>query len=301
MKLALIFPGQGSQTIGMAKDFLTSDILDFASSVLGFDFHEVLNDEIKLNQTEYSQPAILLSSIIIYKALKEKLDFTPSFLLGHSLGEFSALVVSGALKLNEALMLVHKRGLFMKEACANKDVAMMAVLGLDDELLEALVINQRKNNKQIWCANFNSDGQVVLAGLKQHLVDFENILKQNGARRALLLNMSVASHCPLLENAALKLKKLLNETLSDEFSYPIISNANTLSYDSKLEAVELLYKQLTSPVLYKQSINQNEDKCDIFVECGSSVLKGLNKRITKKPTYSIVDNKSLDEFLGVFN
>lgn len=301
MKLALIFPGQGSQTIGMAKDFLTSDILDFASSVLGFDFHEVLNDEIKLNQTEYSQPAILLSSIIIYKALKEKLDFTPSFLLGHSLGEFSALVVSGALKLNEALMLVHKRGLFMKEACANKDVAMMAVLGLDDEFLEALVVNQRKNNKQIWCANFNSDGQVVLAGLKQHLVDFENILKQNGARRALLLNMSVASHCPLLENAALKLKKLLNETLSDEFSYPIISNANTLSYDSKLEAVELLYKQLTSPVLYKQSINQNEDKCDIFVECGSSVLKGLNKRITKKPTYSIVDNKSLDEFLGVFN
>ena len=253
----------------------------------------------KLNQSEFTQPAIVLNSLMAYSVLLEKKpDLSSKFALGHSLGEFSALAVNGAFDFLEALSLVNKRGLFMQEDCAKVEAAMMVVLGLDDERVEELCQKAQKENKQIFAANYNCDGQIVVAGLKPDLASYESVFKEAGAKRAMLLNMSVASHCPLLENASAKLCVELEKVLKPNFK-AVISNANAKIYTSKEEALELLKAQLISPVLYKQSIKACENEVDYFIEFGASVLKGLNKKITSKETYALTNMNDIDEFLKV--
>ena len=304
MNVAFVFAGQGSQSIGMGKDFfensqIAKDLIQSSSDKLKINFEKLLfSENDNLNKTEFTQPAILLVSSIALKLFKRSIDIKPKFVLGHSLGEFSALVATGMLDIGDGVELTHKRGLFMSEACANIDAGMMALIGAKDDVVEKICENARKDGKQVWSANYNSYGQIVLAGIKDDLTSLEFEFKENGAKKAVLLNMSVASHCPLLESARSKLDEYLNLYLKDNFITPVISNVTAKKYSTKDEAVKLLSKQLVNPVLYKQSIENIEDEIDLFIEFGnSSVLKGLNRRITKKPTINVSDIKSLEKAL----
>jgi len=306
-KVAFIFPGQGSQTIGMGKDFfensdIAKEMISSASTRLGIDFENLLFEENEnLGKTEFTQPAILLVSSIALAIFKHKCDITPKFVLGHSLGEFSALVASGALDYLDAIELVHKRGLFMTAACSGGGAGMMALVGIDDETVEKVCEQQRELGKKVWPANYNMDGQLVLAGLKADLESLTDTFKEAGAKRAIVLDMSVASHCELLTSAVENLKPYLDEFLKDEF-LPVISNVSTNAYKTKDEAIELLSAQLTSPVKYKQSIIAHENEVDLFIEFGNGiVLKGLNRKITKVPTINVSDMKTLESVIGELN
>ena len=307
-KVAFIFPGQGSQSIGMGKDFfenndIAKDMISKASDRLGINFEELLFEENEnLGKTEFTQPAILLVSSIANAIFKEKCDVQAEFVLGHSLGEFSALVASGALDYLDAIELVYRRGLFMTEACSGAGAGMMALVGMADADVEKICEEQRSTGKQVWPANYNMDGQLVLAGIKADLESLVDTFKEAGAKRAIVLDMSVASHCELLTSAVENLKPYLEEYLKDEFS-PIISNVTTEAYTTKDEAIELLASQLTKPVKYKQSVIANADKIDAFIEFGNGiVLKGLNRKICKSvPTLNVSDFASLEKTIEALN
>ena len=307
-KIAFIFPGQGSQSVGMGKDFfensdIAKDMISKASQRLGINFEELLFEENdNLGKTEFTQPAILLVSSIANAIFKEKCDIQPEFVMGHSLGEFSALVASGAIDYLDAVELVHKRGLFMTEACSGAGAGMMALVGLDDASVENICIEQQNAGKKVWPANYNMDGQLVLAGIKADLESLVDTFKEAGAKRAIVLDMSVASHCELLTSAVENLNPYLEKFINDEFN-PIISNVTASSYTTKSDAIDLLSKQLTSPVKYKHSISANADSVDMFIEFGNGiVLKGLNRKICKgTPTLNVSDMATLEKVLGELN
>ena len=303
-KFAFIFAGQGSQSVGMGKDFYENFssaklLLNDACNDTGIDFEELLftqND--KLDKTEFTQPAIVLNSLMSYLAFSERIKAKPEFSLGHSLGEFTALAVSGAFNFVEAIRLVNLRGKFMQEACIGKDAGMMVVLGLSDEVVEGICKEAHDEGLQIYAANYNCDGQIVVAGVRADLAKYEVKFKEAGAKRAMLLNMSVASHCPILEPASVKLASELEGVLAANFA-PVVSNVNAKIYTDKNEALVLLKEQLTHPVRYKQSIRNYENEVDCFIELGAATLKGINKKITEKPTYSVTDMASLEEVVKI--
>ena len=306
-KVAFIFPGQGSQTIGMGRDFFENsdtakEMIKKASERLNIDFEKLLFEENEnLGKTEFTQPAILLVSSIALAVFKEKCNIEPEFVLGHSLGEFSALVAAGAIHYLDAIELVNKRGTFMNEACSGGGAGMMALLGLDDEKVEAMCKEQREAGKKVWPANYNMDGQLVLAGLKADLESLVDTFKAAGAKRALVLDMSVASHCELLQSAVENLKPYLFEFLNDEF-LDVVSNVSAEVYNTKDEAIEFLSSQLISPVKYKQSIKAHDSKVDLYIEFGNgAVLKGLNKKSSEKPTLNVSDMKTLNETIEALN
>lgn len=306
-KVAFIFPGQGSQAVGMGKNFfdnsdIAKEMIKKASNRLNIDFEKLLFEENdNLGKTEFTQPAILLVSSIALAIFKEKCNIRPEFVLGHSLGEFSALIAARAIDYLDAIELVNKRGTFMTEACAGGGAGMMALVGIDDKTVETICQEQRAKGLKVWPANYNMDGQLVLAGLKADLESLVDTFKSAGAKRALVLDMSVASHCELLESAVENLKPYLIEFLNEEFSN-VVSNVSANFYSTKDEAVELLASQLISPVKYKQSIKAFDDKVDLFIEFGhGAVLKGLNKKISDKPTLNVSDMKTLNETLEAIN
>jgi [acyl-carrier-protein] S-malonyltransferase len=183
----------------------------------------------------------------------------------------------------------------MAKACEGQDVGMLVSLGLSDEVVEELCSKERENGKKVWAVNYNTDGQIVIAGIKADLEELEPKLKEAGARRAMLLNMSVASHCPLLDSAVEPFKTELESVIKDEFLAPVISNVTAKPYSSKDEAINLLPKQLIMPVLYKQSILNIDNETDYYIEFGhGNVLKGLNKKLTKKPHFNISNAKTLE-------
>ncbi|AXH10300.1 [acyl-carrier-protein] S-malonyltransferase [Malaciobacter halophilus] len=307
-KVAFIFPGQGSQKIGMGKDFfensdIAKDMISKASERLGINFEKLLFEENdKIGQTEYTQPAILLVSSIANAIFKETSNIKPEFVLGHSLGEFSALVSAGAIDYLDALELVHKRGKFMNDACAGSGAGMMALVGLDDEKVETLCKEQREKGLKVWPANYNMDGQLVLAGLKADLESLIDTFKEAGAKRAIVLDMSVASHCELLQSAVENLRPYLEEFLIDSFEVDVISNVTAKAYNTKEEAIDLLSEQLINPVKYKHSIASKDEDVDAFIEFGNGiVLKGLNRKITKKPTLNVSDMTSLKKTIEALN
>jgi len=300
-KIAMIFPGQGSQTIGMGKSFyenspLAREMFEKAGERIGVDFTKLLFEEnTQLDQTEYTQPAILLISMIAYKLFQEARPTEAVMFLGHSLGEFSALCASGAIDYVDAVELVHKRGKLMSQACESINAGMMAILGLDDAVVEELCAAANDEGKKVWPANYNQTGQLVVAGIKEDLQAMESVFKEAGAKRALLLNMSIASHCPLLSSAMEPLGEAMEAMVSESFSAPIISNATTQGYSTKEEAIERLKVQLIQPVKYKQSIEAIASGIDMMIEFGNgAVLKGLNKRNAPDvETVGISDMESL--------
>ncbi len=305
-KVAFIFPGQGSQTIGMGKSFvenseLAKEMMLNASKRTGIDFEKLLFEENEdINKTENTQPAILLVSMMAHALFSQKSDIKPALLLGHSLGEFSAVSAAGALDPIDAVELVHARGKLMQGACDEIEASMMVVLGLKDEEVEQICAEAQAEGKKVWPANYNQDGQLVVAGMKSDLAAMESVFKEAGAKRAMLLNMSVASHCPILEPAQAPLKEKMQDVLKDTFIAPIISNVTTAAYSTKEEALELLTDQLTKPVKYKQSIEAIAGDVDVAIEFGNGkILAGMNKRINKDmTTYNVFDMQSLEAVLA---
>ncbi len=302
-KIAMIFPGQGSQTVGMGKSFyeeseIAREMIDSASKHTGIDFKALLFEENEtINETAYTQPAILLVSLVAYRLFQEAMPTEARLFLGHSLGEFSAVSASGALNYLDAVSLVHKRGSLMQEACENINAGMMVLVGLTDDVVESLCQDAQKAGKKVWPANYNQDGQLVVAGLQEDLQSLQSTFKEAGAKRALLLNMSVASHCPLLESAQTPLRAEMQKVLCDDFVAPVISNVTAAPYNSKAQALKLLSDQLVKPVKYKQSILAVAADLDMAIEFGNGkVLSGLNRRIAKElPTLNISDMDSLNK------
>ncbi|MGA9047333.1 ACP S-malonyltransferase [Sulfuricurvum sp.] len=300
-KIAMIFPGQGSQSIGMGKSFyenspLAREMFEKAGERIGVDFTKLLFEpNEQLDQTEYTQPAILLVSMIAYKLFQEARPTDAVMFLGHSLGEFSALCASGAIDYIDAVELVHKRGKLMSQACESINAGMMAILGLEDGVVEELCARANGEGKRVWPANFNQNGQLVVAGIKEDLQAMESVFKEAGAKRALLLNMSIASHCPLLSSAMEPLGEAMEAMVNDTFCAPIVSNVTTEKYATKEEALKLLKIQLIQPVKYKQSIEAIAGEIELMIEFGNgAVLKGLNKRNAPDvETLGISDMESL--------
>lgn len=305
-RIAFIFPGQGSQTIGMGKSFVESSqtakqMMEAASERTGIDFSKLLFEENEdINKTENTQPAILLVSLMAHAIFSERSNIKPTLLLGHSLGEFSAVSAAGALDPIDAVELVNARGKLMQGACDEIEASMMVVLGLNDDVVEKVCTDAQADGKKVWPANYNQDGQLVVAGMKSDLASMESVFKEAGAKRAMLLNMSVASHCPILEPAQTPLKQKMDAVLKDSFIAPIVSNVTTGKYSTKAEALDLLTEQLTKPVKYKQSIEAIAGDIDIAIEFGNGkVLAGMNKRINPNmTTYNIFDMNSLEAVLA---
>lgn len=285
-KLAFVFPGQGSQQLGMLADLAVKhDVIEQtfaeASKVLGYDLWDLVQtDADKLNQTDKTQPALLTASVALWRLWEQQGGEKPSYVAGHSLGEYSALVCAGVIAFTDAVELVKLRGEFMQQAVPAGEGAMAAIIGLDD----AKVVAACETATGIVSAvNFNSPGQVVIAGHAAAVEEAMVNAKEAGAKRVLPLPVSVPSHCELMIPAG---KKLAEKLESIEFSSPICTlvqnvTAEVASDPSVIKAN--LVAQLSEPVLWTQSVSLLADLgVTTTVECGpGKVLSGLNKRIVK--------------------
>ncbi|MFA6548956.1 MAG: ACP S-malonyltransferase [Candidatus Margulisiibacteriota bacterium] len=290
MKTALVFPGQGSQSVGMGKDF-AEKYLEQASAILGFDLKKICLEgpAEELQKTEITQPAILTVSVAAFERISN-IDFSNariSSLAGHSLGEYSALVAAGAISFEDAVKIVHLRGKFMQEAVPAGEGAMAAVLGADNNVIREICAEIGN----VWPANFNSPGQVVISG-KKEAVDTAGVkLKERGVKRIIPLAVSAPFHCPLMQPAADKLKVELDKIEIKDAQIPVVANV-TANYVTKgAEIRTLLYKQVTSPVLWEDSVKKMvADGVTTFIEVGAGkVLSGLIKKIApdvEMKTYS---------------
>jgi len=285
---AMIFPGQGSQSVGMLSDFgdvaIVKQAFTQASEVLGYDLWELTQagPEDKLNQTALTQPAILTGSVALWHLWQDNHGPIPHRMAGHSLGEYSALVCADALSFEQAVALVAKRGQFMQEAVPEGEGAMAAIIGLANGEVLALCEAQG-NGDVLTAANFNAYGQVVVAGHRGAVERAMAAAKSAGAKLAALLPVSVPSHCLLMAPASDRLAMMLADVTLHTPSVPVLQNVEGKSYEDPILIKEALVKQLHSPVLWVQTIEGlAADGCETLVECGpGKVLTGLTKRIDK--------------------
>jgi len=287
-KLAFVFPGQGSQVVAMLSDFAENSIVQAtfseASKALGYDLWQLVaqGPVEKLNQTNFTQPALLTASVALWRVWQVESEVTPDVMAGHSLGEYSALVCAGVFSLSDAVVLVEKRGEFM-QACVPEGVgAMAAVIGLADEAIIKACENA-KETQVVSAVNFNSPGQVVIAGHKEAVERASELCKVAGAKRVLPLPVSVPSHCALMTDAATKLAIELDKVT---FNAPIINVVNNVDVKKETASTAIksaLIKQLYSPVRWSETMNLLvSDGIEKVVEVGpGKVLQGLNKRINK--------------------
>jgi len=306
MTLAFVFPGQGSQSVGMLADLgdtysVVKQTFDAASGALGYDLWEIVQHgpEERLNQTDITQPAMLTCGVAVWRVWQEKHGMQPVVLAGHSLGEYTALVCADSLKLEDAVTLVADRGKFMQEAVPMGEGAMAAILGLDDEAVQQ-ACEQAVAGDVVQAVNFNSPGQVVIAGNTQAVGRAVEIAKQAGAKRAVILPVSVPSHCQLMEPAAHYLAERLQKVEFKEPAIRVINNVN-VEIEADPDAIkDALVRQLCNPVQWVKTINKMAaDGVDTLVECGpGKVLVGLNKRIDKKmTTFAVYSNDTIEQTL----
>lgn len=308
-KVAFVFPGQGSQTVAMLSDFAENSIVQAtfteASKALGYDLWQLVaqGPAEKLNQTNFTQPALLTASVALWRVWQAESDVTPDVMAGHSLGEYSALVCAGVFSLSEAVVLVEKRGEFM-QACVPAGVgAMAAVIGLsDDETIKACAT--AKETQVVSAVNFNSPGQVVIAGHKEAVKRAGVLCKEAGAKRVLPLPVSVPSHCALMADAATKLAVELDKVTFNVPAINVVNNVDVAKETASAAIKAALVKQLYSPVRWSETISQlASEGIEKVVEVGpGKVLQGLNKRINKSlKSVSFNTNDTLQQAKDLIN
>lgn len=309
-KVAFVFPGQGSQTVGMCKAFydeyaVARRVFEEADEALGFSITKMCFEgpESDLRLTYNTQPAILTASTACAAVLKEK-GIACDVAAGHSLGEYSALVNTGALAFADAVRIVRKRGQFMQDAVPVGEGSMAAVLGLEsDKIVEICQAVEAEGGEAVQAVNFNCPGQVVIAGAVNAVNKAVEALKAAGAKRAVLLPVSAPFHSSLMQPASERLAEVLAPIEIKDITIPVVANVTAKEVTSGAEIKELLVKQAAMPVLWETSVrNMVADGVDTFVEVGpGKVLTGFTKKIAKGlPALNIEDPASLEKVLAHF-
>jgi [acyl-carrier-protein] S-malonyltransferase len=304
-RTVFLFPGQGSQSLGMMAGLAgecpeVRETFDEASSVLDFDLWALCQEgpEADLNRTENTQPAMLAGDIATWRAWSALGGPPPGALAGHSLGEYAALVAAGALAFDDAVRLVHRRGQLMQGAVPEGEGAMAAILGLDDQTLEA-VCDDAAQGETVSCANFNAPGQIVIAGSSAAVERACEAATEAGARRTLPLPVSVPSHCALMRGAAESLGSELQSVTVSSPRVPVWHNADVATHDAPDDIRASLSRQLWQPVQWTRTIETLVGQgMEHFVECGpGKVLAGLNKRIARSAAFTVLDSREAMEQL----
>ena len=308
-KFAFVFPGQGSQSVGMMAGFdglsAVRDTFVEASDTLKLDLWKLVTEgpAEELNMTLNTQPVMLTAGIAVHRAWHALGGVAPAVMAGHSLGEYSALVAAGALHFTDALPLVRFRAQVMQTAVAEGVGAMAAILGLDDEVVRTVCAEAAKN-EVLEAVNFNSPGQVVIAGHKAAVERGMELAKAKGAKRTILLPVSVPSHCALMQSAAVHLAHFLESVPVTKPIIPVLQNADVLSFDHPAEIKAALVRQLHRPVRWVESIQKMaQEGIQLAAECGpGKVLVGLNKRIAAEmKQYALVDKAAIENLIIELN
>ena len=307
MSFAIVFPGQGSQSIGMltalAEEYsIVNETFAEASAVLGYDLWDVVQTgpEEKLNSTDVTQPAMLAAGIACWRVWQAQGGATPVVMAGHSLGEYTALTAAGSLNFSDAVALVQKRGQLMQAAVPAGQGAMAAILGLADDVVRDVCLKAAEADV-VEAVNFNSPGQVVVAGSKAAVERALVLAKEAGAKRALLLPVSVPSHCALMQAAAEQLDETLGEIRIQTPTIAVINNVDVATESSPESIRDALVRQLYQPVRWVESVQKMSAMgVTNLLECGpGKVLVGLNKRIDKQmAALAVYDPASLSAALS---
>ena len=310
MSIAFIFPGQGSQSVGMLGSIadenpvygeIITSTFQQASNILGFDLWEMTQSgpESELNTTRNTQPAMLTAGYALWQIWKNKGGATPAVLAGHSLGEYTALVCAEAIEFSDAVDLVAARGRYMQDAIAAGDGSMAAILGLDNDIvIKICEETAQATGRVVSAVNFNAPGQVVIAGHSDAVEQAVSLAKNTGAKKAVKLAVSVPSHCSLMDSAAEKLAKKLKSINIERPVIPVINNVHVTIENETDSIRDSLVKQLSHPIRWVEIINKMiAEGTDQIVECGpGKVLTGLNKRINRQmPIYPIFDTATIDK------
>ena len=307
MKTALLFPGQGSQKVGMVQDLFENydsvkALIKEADETLGFPISKMMFEgpDTELMKTEFTQPAILTASVAVWQVLKEH-GLTPDIAAGHSLGEYSALVAAGAISFADAVHTVHLRGRFMQEAVPLGEGGMAAVIGSNPETIVKVCSEVSTEDLPVQAVNFNCPGQVVIAGATAAVEKASEALKEAGARRAIMLKVSAPFHSTLMEPAALRLKEVLDKIDIHDTAIPVVANVNAKEETKADEIRKNLVDQAAHPVHWEESIrNMVAGGVDMTVEAGpGTVLTGFMKKIARSvPCHHAEDVATIDEVVA---